>query len=63
MDDQRREYLLSLNGQVSRELAFLKSIIFRMEGSGTPFTSDEIVKAYQQAFDGNGFFSFILQQM
>lgn len=30
MDDQRREYLLSLNGQVSRELAFLKSIIFRM---------------------------------
>lgn len=63
MDDQRREYLLSLNGQVSRELAFLKSIIFRMEGSGTPFTSDEIVKAYQQAFDGNGFFSFIRQQM
>ena len=63
MDDQRREYLLSLNGQVSRELAFLKSIIFRMEGSGAPFTSDEIVKAYQQAFDGNGFFSFIRQQM
>ena len=63
LHSDRRAYLQSLRKHLIQGLSGLRAIISGFESSGLPFTSDAVINAYRRSMCGDGFITFIRNQL
>ncbi len=62
----RLSYLLALQGQIETDTARLKSIVARLERTGDPYTTDDVVRLYLNSYETGDVSSFawtLIQQL
>lgn len=61
IDEERRNYLLSMKAALADDLSRFREIIARLEHAGTPYTADKAVELYTSPADCGGFIAFARQ--
>lgn len=57
----RRDYLRSLSGVVTEEIARLRALVARLERAGCPYTAEHVVSLFCAPTDQGGFIAFARQ--